>query len=108
ALVMLVAGPTPREQAAGLRTALPAQPDAVRAVGTEGGTVVVEIGVDVTRLPDHERLLAVAQVVWTATEALGVERVRFRLGGRPVLVPTDAGPTTGPLRRTDVSSVAPR
>lgn len=107
ALALLVAGPTPPETAAGLRTALPTQPDAVRAVGTHGGTMVVEVDVDVTRLPGRERLLAVAQVVWTATEALDVERVRFQLDGRPFPTPTDAGPTTRPVRRADVGSVAP-
>lgn len=108
ALALLAAGPTPAEAAAGLRSALPVRPTAVRVARKESATVVVEVDADVALLPDRDRLPAVAQLVWTATEALGVEFVRVQLDGRPLAVPSDTGPTAAPLRRSDVGSVAPR
>ena len=38
---------------------------------------------------------------------LGVDLVQVQLDGRPLAVPTDAGPSALPLRRADVGSVAP-
>lgn len=108
ALALLAAGPTPAEAATGLRSALPVRPTAVRVARTEGATTVLELDADVLLLPDRDRLPAVAQLVWTATEALDVDLVRVQLDGRPLAVPADAGPTALPLRRNDVGSVAPR
>ncbi|MHA6783309.1 GerMN domain-containing protein [Pseudonocardia saturnea] len=108
ALAQLAAGPTPMETASGLRSALPVRPTAVRVARTERATMVLEIDADVVLLPDRDRLPAVAQLVWTATETLGVDLVRVQLRGRPLAVPTDTGPTAAPLRRGDVGSVAPR
>ncbi|GAA3223878.1 hypothetical protein GCM10017691_11300 [Pseudonocardia petroleophila] len=108
ALALLAAGPTPGEAAAGLRSALPDRPTAVRVARTEGLTTVLEVDADVMLLPEGDRLPAVAQLVWTATEALGVDLVQVQLDGRPLTVLTDAGPTAGPLRRGDLDSVAPR
>jgi spore germination protein GerM len=108
ALALLAAGPTPAEASTGLRSALPARPTAVRAVRAEAAMVVVEVDEDLALLPGRDAVLAAAQLVWTATEALGIDLVRLHLDGRPLAVPTDSGPTVEPLRRGDVDSVAPR
>lgn len=107
ALALLAAGPTPAETTGGLRSALPVRPSAVRLARKEAVGVVLEVDADVMLLAEGDRLPAVAQLVWTATESLGVDLVRIELDGRPLAVPTDAGPSALPLRRVDVGSVAP-
>lgn len=107
ALALLAAGPAPAETTGGLRSALPVRPTAVRLARKEAVRVVLEVDADVMLLPEGDRLPAVAQLVWTATESLGVDLVQVQLDGRPLAVPTDAGPSALPLRRADVGSVAP-
>lgn len=92
ALALLAAGPTPAELAGGLRSALPVRPTAVRLAREEPAAVVLEIDADVTLLPEDDRLPAVAQLVWTATESLGIDLVRVQLDRRPLALPTDTGP----------------
>lgn len=106
-LALLAAGPTAQEAATGLRSAVPAQPLAARFDPADSGTVLVSATVGFTTLPAHDQLLATAQLVWTLTEVRAVPRVRVVLDGRPVAVPTDGGPSTLPVRRTDFRSVAP-
>jgi hypothetical protein len=58
-------------------------------------------------LPDDQELLAAAQLVWTLTQAPGLEQVRARTGGRPVPLPTASGPRDRPVGRNDYLPFAP-
>jgi hypothetical protein len=108
ALDLLSAGPGPRDEAMGLRSYLvgqllegsfdPEQPD----------LAVVRITEAFTLLPADEQLLAAAQLVWTATHAPGIDRVRVQADGRPVQLPTASGPQDRPVDRADYAPLAPR
>jgi hypothetical protein len=106
ALAVLVAGPTPAEAESGLRTAVTPQP--LRVVDLGGATVAIGVTKDFTGVSGNNQLLAVAQVVWTATGAEGVERVRFVLDGEPIEVPTDRGLSWLPVGRGAYRSVSRR
>ncbi|RBY85002.1 GerMN domain-containing protein [Blastococcus sp. TF02A-30] len=108
ALDLLVAGLTPAEAAAGLRTAL--APQTLRHSGPAADDAVVTVAVtrEFTGLVGGNQQLAVAQIVWTVTEFPGVDGVRFSVEGRPLEVPTDDGLTDEPVDRDDHRSVAPR
>jgi hypothetical protein len=67
----------------------------------------VAFGAEFTALTGRRQLLAAAQVVWTATAAPGVERVRLVLDGRPLSTPTDRGLTRSAVDRDDYRSVSP-
>jgi spore germination protein GerM len=52
--------------------------------------------------------LAIAQVVFTATQQPGVTSVLFQIAGRPIGVPTASGATVpGPVDRTSYQPQAP-
>lgn len=108
ALQLLAWGPTSGEVASGVRTALARQPLTAQ-VSEDGspGTVVVGTTRDFLGVPGGDQLLAVAQLVWTATEASGIDRVRVTVEGEVVEVPTDRGLTRDTVTRADYLSVAP-
>jgi spore germination protein GerM len=107
ALDLLVAGLTPTEVDAGLRTAL--APQTLRHSGPtpDDPAVTVAVTREFTGLVGGNQQLAVAQVVWTVTQFSGVEQVRFTVDGRPLEVPTDDGLTDQPVDRDDYRSMAP-
>jgi hypothetical protein len=84
ALTALVRGPTRAERAAGYTTCVPAG-TRVRGVTISNRVATVDLG---GRFESGggslSMLLRVAQVVHTATQFSSVERVSFRLDGRPV------------------------
>lgn len=106
ALAVLVAGPTREEAGSGLRTAVTPQP--LRVVDRGPGTVTIGVTRDFTSVSGENQKLAVAQVVWTAAGAEGVERVRFVLDGEPIEVPTDSGLSRMPVGRGGYRSVSRR
>lgn len=107
ALVSLAAGPTPLDTEAGLTSALP--PDAVSGVRrSERGVVTIDLTAGFAALPARDRLLAAAQLAWTATGGCCDTGVRILLDGRPVPVPTDGGPAGRPVGRDDYRSLTPR
>ncbi|MBN1093201.1 GerMN domain-containing protein [Blastococcus sp. TML/M2B] len=108
ALDLLVAGLTPSEVDAGLRTAL--APQTLRHSGPtpDDPSVTVTVTREFTGLLGGNQQLAVAQIVWTVTEFPGVDEVRFSVDGSPLEVPTDDGLTDEPVDRADYGSVAPR
>ncbi|MGY1709322.1 GerMN domain-containing protein [Geodermatophilus sp. SYSU D00758] len=106
ALDLLVEGPTRRESASGIRTAL--APEAVAAdEAFHPGTTTVSVNRGFTALNGEDQLLAVAQVVWTLTDLPAVGSVRFTREGTPIEAPTDAGLTDRPVTREDYRSVTP-
>jgi hypothetical protein len=107
AILALAAGPTSLDGEAGLGSVLPA--DLVEpAVAQDSGIVTVEVTPEFAALSGREQYLAVAQLVWTATDACCATQVRVQLGARPLSLPTDSGPVQRPVRRADYRAVAPR
>lgn len=104
-LQVLFSGPTETELAAGLRTAISAQPN-VRSVGTEGSTAVIDLTPTFVEVGGEEQILALAQIVLTATATPGITNVRFQLEGQAVEVPrADGTLSSGPLTATDYASL---
>jgi hypothetical protein len=108
AVDLLLAGPTPREELAGLRTALPPQELAVLPGPDGTRTVTISVGRDLVDIGGGNQLLAVAQLVWTVTQFPSIDLVSFVLDGGRIEVPTDTGLTDRPVSRADYRSVAPR
>jgi len=70
-------------------------------------TVGLESEVFEERLEGESRQLAVAQLVFTATENTGASRFSLMLNGNPVPLPTDSGESDAPVTRDDFHSVDP-
>lgn len=107
AVAALTAGPTATETASGLSTSLGPDPITVRPT-TDPSTAVLEVTEEFAALAGASQLLAVGQVVWTATGVCCATRVEVRLRGRPLPLPTDDGLVSRPVTRADYRSVAPR
>jgi spore germination protein GerM len=104
ALEVLFSGPTEAELAAGLRTAISSQTN-VRSIRTEGSTAVIDLTTTFVEVGGEEQILALAQIVLTATATPGITDVRFELEGQAVEVPrADGTLSSGPLRATDYES----
>lgn len=106
-LQALLAGPSPAEATSGLRTALAPQTLRDRGPTPEDQIVTLDVTREFTGLVGGNQQLAVAQVVWTATQFPAVDHVRFTADGEPLEVPTDGGLTDRPVGREDYDSVAP-
>jgi hypothetical protein len=105
ALSALLAGPTDTEVADGLRTSITAQ-TSVSAGPVGFGVGTIDLGGAFGQVGGQEQILAVAQLVFTATSVPGIAKVQFTLAGRPVEVPAGDGTLTqGPLGRSDFPSL---
>ena len=105
ALSALLAGPTDTEVADGLRTSITSQ-TSVSAGPVGFGVGTVDLGGAFGQVGGQEQILAVAQLVFTATGVPGITKVQFTLAGRPVEVPAGDGTLTqGPLGRSDFPSL---
>ncbi len=107
ALELLVAGPSRSEVIDGLRTALAPQTLLPEPTGSTRPVITIAVSREFTDVAGGNQLLAVAQVVWTATQVPGIELLRVTADGQPVEVPTDEGLTDDPVGRSDYRSVAP-
>lgn len=90
ALQVLLAGPTEAELGAGIRTAISPQ-TGLRSARLDGDTALVDLSAAFVEVGGQEQILAVAQVVLTATAVPGVRRVRFLLEGQAVEIPRADG-----------------
>jgi spore germination protein GerM len=105
ALAALQSGPTAAESEHGLRSAL-VPGTSLSVVRRSGDLIVIDLSRELAEAEPDEQVLAVAQVVWTATSAGGVERVSFTLQGRPIDAPGADGTLRAvPLRREDFASL---
>lgn len=105
ALGAIPAGPSRREATDGLRTALLIPAASVRA---SGGIVTVSLAGDFVDAPIREQILALGQLVYTATALDGIRGVEVVVDGRPAQVPTAQGSLKrGPLTRADFAAIAP-
>lgn len=100
-VALLLAGPTSAEVAAGFRTAV-APGTRLRSASVQGGTVSLDLTNAFVEVGGQEQILAVAQLVLTATVVPGVERVSIALDGQVVEVPrADGTLAAGPLSAED-------
>lgn len=107
AITTLLAGPRETEASAGLRSAIPA---GTTLLGTsiQDGEVRLDLSEEFTSIVGEQYLLAVAQVVYTATEITGLGRVNISIAGEPATLARDDGQlTAGSVGREDYASLAP-
>ncbi|HLG92180.1 MAG TPA: GerMN domain-containing protein, partial [Acidimicrobiales bacterium] len=104
AMDALLAGPSPPEARAGVGTALRAA--TVASVTQSGGRALIGLGSDLAQAYGPTLVLAVGQLVLTATAQPGVSSVLFSFRGHPVQVPTGDGTlASGPLIRADYAGL---
>lgn len=106
-LSSLISGPNREEANRGLRSAiLPGT--IVNSVRVESNIAIVDL-VESPIARDHiDLILALAQMVYSATELQGVGGVRITLDGERASVPTGSGiQTTAPLGRAFYAAYAP-
>lgn len=95
----LLEGTTAPEERAGLRTSIPVGTDLL-TVRRENATLVLDLTRDFAAVGGEEEILAVAQIVLTATNLEGIESVAFELEG----VPTDVPLANGALSEEPVAA----
>ena len=105
-LSALLAGVSEPEAALGLRTAIPST-IALRDVRRTGSTVTVDLTGGLGDVSAEEQTVALAQIVFTATES-GPTAVRLLVDGTPVQVPrADGTLDSSDLDRADFRQQAP-
>src|ERR687897_497756 len=77
----LVSGTTREEGSLGLRTDIPPGTK-LRRVDVQGRVATIALGGNFGQVSDRARIVAFAQLVFTATETPAVSHVRFELAGR--------------------------
>jgi spore germination protein GerM len=103
----LLEGPRDTESADGLRSAIPPG-TALNGASIVAGEAVVDFTDDFLTIVGEEHLLALAQVVFTATEVPGVVGVRFLVDGEAVPVARGDGQLAArPMTRDDYAAMAP-
>ena len=80
----------------------------VERLRSRGDQLSIELSAQFSEVRGRDQLLAVAQVVWTATEFPPVREVDVLVGGRRIVLPVDEGEVSaGPAGRDDYRSVGP-
>ena len=93
ALTALLFGVQEDELAGEVRSAI--DPTAsIQARALDPATYQVDLSAEFSKGPSSEQVLALAQIVYTATALPGVTGVRFTLNGEPIEVPTGSGSLT--------------
>lgn len=106
-LTALLDGPTAAESAAGLQSFLTGTRTKVTA-SVAGGIATVDFTANPVQVVGPDQTLAIAQVVFTATQQAGVTGVDFQIAGQPIEVPTASGiQVPGPVDRTSYAPQAP-
>jgi hypothetical protein len=107
AIAALLAGPTPEEAAAGVRTAIPAATPSLD-VTVVAGVAVVTVPPTFAQLSGPDQILAVAELVYTLTGIEGVTGMQMTDGDQIVAVPTPHGQLSpGPVSRADFAALGP-
>jgi spore germination protein GerM len=106
-LAELEIGPTVRESGADLVSAL-ADADGIASVGSEGGVAAVDLTPAFADIGGSDQLIALAQIVFTATARPGIGQVAFTLDGEQVEVPRDDSTLAGgSVSRSDYRAFTP-
>lgn len=104
-LESLVSGETGPEDRAGLRSSIPVGTELL-GVTQDVTVATVDLTSDFAAVGGRQELLAVAQVVLTATGIEGVDAVRFELDGTQTAVPTSSGALAdGPVTAADYAAL---
>lgn len=104
-LARLLAGPRQEEFAAGIRTAISPETE-LRSAGLSGDTATVDLTAAFVEVGGEEQILAVAQIVLTASSVPGVAQVRLLLAGQAVEIPrADGTLTSATLRPADYEAL---
>jgi spore germination protein GerM len=104
----LLEGPTATESAFGLQSFLSGGTARVKATVAKGVATVNFLSANPVQVVGPDQTLAIAQVVFTATEQPGVRSVIFRIDNRPLEVPTASGAQVpGPVSRAAYLPQAP-
>jgi spore germination protein GerM len=93
ALTALLLGVQPDESREEVRSAIDPTA-AIQARALDPATYLVDLSAEFAQGPSSEQVLALAQIVYTATQFEGVTSVRFTLDGVPIEVPTGTGSLT--------------
>jgi spore germination protein GerM len=100
--LLLVEGPQD-----GLRSAVPPG-TRVRSARLSGATLTIDLTEQLSSARGQGQLLALAQIVWTATEYDQVDQVRIAVEGSLIELPVDRGGTTAtPVDRDDYDAWGP-
>ncbi len=103
----LLEGPTNLESRFGLQSFLTGAKTGVTAT-VVGGIATVDFTSDPVQVVGPDQTLAIAQVVYTATQQPGITGVLFQIAGQPIEVPTASGvQDPGPVNRTSYLPQAP-
>ncbi len=103
----LLEGPTAAESTTGLQSFLTGTRTQVTAT-VVGGIATVDFTTNPVQVVGPEQTLAIAQVVFTATQQPGVTGVVFQITGKPIEVPTASGAQVpGPVDRATYATQAP-
>jgi hypothetical protein len=110
AIGALLNGPSTGESAAGFFTFVNPQTKLIGAGVSPDGVATVNLSQEFGTGNASEQVLAVAQVVYTATGVPGVQSVLFELEGKPIDVPTEDGTLTQgqAVTRTDYAGLVGR
>jgi hypothetical protein len=105
-MTLLLDGPTQSEFGAGLRSAISPRTTLRSARLDAADTAVVDLSGALVEVGGEEQILAVAQIVLTATAVAGVGQVRLLLEGQAVEVPrADGTLTSETLRAADYAGL---
>jgi hypothetical protein len=100
-------GPTAAESTAGLQTFLTGTSTGITAT-VVNGVATVDFHTDPIQVVGPDQTLAIAQVVYTATQQPGVTAVSFEIAGQGIQVPTASGvQVSRPVGRADYALQAP-
>ncbi len=103
----LLAGPTAVESKFGLQSFLTGSKTDV-SVTVVAGIATVDFTTNPVQVVGPDQTLAIAQVVYTATQQSGVTGVLFQIAGKPIGVPTSSGvQVPGPVDRSSYLPQAP-
>lgn len=106
-IAALLQSPSPQDRAAGLGTEIPSSVHRLRA-SVRGGVVRLQVPPAFDALPSQQRVLAVAQLVYTLTAQLPVHGLRLMVGRRAVDAPVGSGRLVArPVTRADFAALAP-
>lgn len=101
----LLGGVTEPERSENLRTAIPPGTETI-AVAEDGSVIQIDLSSEFAAVGGEEEILAVAQIVLTATSIEGVDLVAFRLEGVPTDVPVASGAlSVDPVSAADYESL---
>lgn len=107
ALTALLFGVQEDELADGVRSAIDPTA-AIQARALDPATYQVDLSAEFAKGSTSEQVLALAQIVYTATNIPDVTGVRFTLDGVPIEVPTGSGSlTSDPVNREAFAVFAP-